>query len=150
MTRFSADDPEPVTHYVYKFDSGAANKAVENLGRVVGMFTDKKEIKIPTSDAQLRRKLEDLLGIPLDGEIEEGEFSEICDAQEAPFDLRPATQPSLDLANPPKGLTEALERLADNEIKALMWQVAVEKEEKEDRKVKKRSEKEQSEWLMDE
>jgi len=70
-------DGEPLTRYVRQFNPNAANKAIENLGRVVALFTDKKEISVPATDNQLRKRLEDLLGTSLD--VEDAEFSEIED-----------------------------------------------------------------------
>ena len=95
-------DGEPVTRYVRQYNAGAANKAVENLGRVVAMFTDKKEIQVPATDDQLRRRLESLLGIPIEGEAEE-----VVEAQ-------------LDALAPPEGLSAMLEGHADDELTALL------------------------------
>jgi phage terminase small subunit len=86
---------ELVTNYAYKFDPSGANKAVENLGRVVGMFTDKKEISMPVSDHQLKARLEEILGVVVDGEV--------------------VTHTPLD-EDAPKTLSEALEALSDAEL----------------------------------
>jgi len=58
----------PSTHYVRQTNLQAASKAVENLGRMLGVFTDKKEISIPASDAQILKKIEDILGVTVDGD----------------------------------------------------------------------------------
>ena len=71
-------DGVAVTTYVRQTNLPAANKAIENMGRVVGMFTDKKEISLPVSDSQLKRRLEDLLGMELES-IEDAEFTEVED-----------------------------------------------------------------------
>ena len=64
-------DGVPVTHYVTQFNPQAAHKAVENLGRIAGMYVERREITIPATDTQLTRRLEELLGVSLDGEFEE-------------------------------------------------------------------------------
>lgn len=61
----------PSTHYVRQTNLQQASKAVENLGRMLGVFTDKKEITIPASDAQILKKIEDILGVTVDGTAEE-------------------------------------------------------------------------------
>lgn len=88
-------DGQVVTNYVMKFDPAGANKAVENMGRVVGMFTDKKEISMPVSDHQLKARLEEILGVVVEGEV--------------------VSHTQLD-ENAPKTLTEALEALSDAEL----------------------------------
>lgn len=80
-------DGQPVTRYVRQFNATAANKAMENMGRVVGLFTDRKEIVVPATDNQLRKRLEDLLGVSL----------EIEDA----IDITPNT-PQNDTKTPPE------------------------------------------------
>jgi hypothetical protein len=61
----------PSTHYVRQTNLQSAQKAVENLGRMLGVFTDKKEISIPASDAQILKKIEDILGVTVDGSSSE-------------------------------------------------------------------------------
>lgn len=79
-------DGEPVTRYVRQFNPGAANKAIENLGRVVAMFTDKKEVSVPATDNQLKKRLEDLLGVSLD--VTDAEYTEVKDeVPELPAEL---------------------------------------------------------------
>ena len=61
----------PTTHYLYQYNAPAAQKAVESLGKIAGMYVERKEITIPASDSQIERRLEQLLGVSLDGEFTE-------------------------------------------------------------------------------
>lgn len=99
-------DGEPVTKYVRQFNSNAANKAIENLGRVVGMFTDKKEITVPATDNQLKKRLEELLGTSLD--VHDAEYTEI------------PPETSLELPEIPDGMAEKFEAMADDELTSLL------------------------------
>lgn len=56
------------THYVRETNLAQAHKAIQDLGRMLGVFTDKKEITIPASDAQILKKLESILGVTIDGD----------------------------------------------------------------------------------
>lgn len=59
------------TTYIRETNLPAAQKAVENLGRMLGVFTDKKEISMPASDNQILKKIESILGVTVDGEAED-------------------------------------------------------------------------------
>lgn len=102
-------DGEPITRYVRQFNAPAANKAMENLGRVVGMFTDKKEISIPATDNQLKKRLEELLGTSLD--VHDAEYTEIPDE---------ATDLSKEQL--PENLAEKFEALAEDDLTNLLAQ----------------------------
>jgi len=116
-------DGQPVTKYVRQYNSGAASKAVENLGRVVGMFTDKKEIVIPATDKQLEKRLSELLGadVSLSANTVDGEYSEV--PKDAEIDT---AEPESDT----QVLSEAFEALSDKEITGLMLEVAEEERAK--------------------
>lgn len=100
-------DGEPVTRYVKQYNATAANKAVENLGRVVGMFTDKKEITIPATDNQIQKRLEELLGVTL-----EAEYSEVGH--------NPPDENAI--PEPPQSLSDAFENLATDELTQILAQ----------------------------
>lgn len=108
-------DGEPLTRYVKQYNAPAANKAVENLGRVVGMFTDKKEITVPATDNQLKKRLEELLGTSLD--VQDADYEEVVDAD--PTDTIHGLPHEAGL---PEGLSEKLEQLADDELTSLLAQ----------------------------
>ena len=107
-------DGVPMTQYVRQYNAGAANKAVENLGRVVGMFTDKKEISMPATDNQLKKRLEDLLGVSLDEAID-GEI--VTDESQ-----------TAEIPAPPETLSEAFEACRDDELTELLAQACEEKQ----------------------
>jgi hypothetical protein len=107
-------DGEPLTRYVRQFNSNAANKAIENLGRVVGMFTDKKEIHVPATDNQLKRRLEELLGTSLD--VHDAEFEEI------PGDSPTTPQNSLEDLEIPPDLADKFTSLEEDELTTLLAQ----------------------------
>lgn len=108
-------DGEPITRYVKQYNAPAANKAVENLGRVVGMFTDKKEITVPATDNQLKKRLEELLGTSLD--VQDADFEEIPSSG---LDEPDPTLPSE--TDMPAGMAEKFESLADDELTAILAQ----------------------------
>jgi hypothetical protein len=109
-------DGEPITRFVRQFDAPAANKAVENLGRVVGMFTDRKEISLPASDTQLKRRLEELLGVSL--EIEDAQYSEVESVVAAP-PPEPPTAKS-------EELNATYEQAEDDELRTILEAVLAE------------------------
>ena len=136
-------DGEPITKYVNQYNANAANKAVENLGRVVGMFTDKKEITMPASDTQLSKRLSELLGLNL--EAADAEFTEVDDSpseditaaleafESSPTDTTPEdetpqepqiSQPTTEdnLPNDLSELSEMFEALADDELTSILAQ----------------------------
>ena len=47
------DGEEWVESGVWKFDSAGANRATENIGKILGMFIDRKEIKDVTPEREL-------------------------------------------------------------------------------------------------
>lgn len=97
-------DGEPKTRYVTQYNAAAAHKAVESLGRVAGMFVDVKEIKIPATDNQLKKRLEELLGTSI-----EGDFTEVpADTQEEEI---PTTTPIDSVSN--KDINNAFEEIVD-------------------------------------
>lgn len=108
-------DGEPVTKYVKQFNPNAANKAVENLGRVIGSFTDKKEISMPATDSALKSRLEDLLGVKLDAL--DAEYHHIDASQ---VDPSHNTHKTNALPEPPETISELFEELADNELADLL------------------------------
>lgn len=107
-------DGIPITQYVRQYNAGAANKAVENLGRVVGMFTDKKEISVPATDNQLKKRLEDLLGCSLD-EVVDGEI--VTDQSQ-----------THELPEPPADLVAELESIKDDELTQILAAACDERE----------------------
>ena len=81
---------QPVTHYVTQYNPQAAHKAVENLGKIAGMYVERKEIVVPATDTQLTRRLEELLGVSLDGEFSEVDVTEVVDSAPEVVDQLPA------------------------------------------------------------
>jgi len=73
------------TVYVRETNLPSASKAVENLGRMLGVFTDKKEIVVPASDNQILKKIEDILGVTVDGTSEDVTDAEITPVIEEKF-----------------------------------------------------------------
>ena len=83
------DDLPPETVYVRETSLPVAQKAVESLGRMLGVFTDKKEISIPASDTQLLSKIEEILGVTVDGDCEDvTESSTMADSVNRVFERR--------------------------------------------------------------
>jgi phage terminase small subunit len=123
-------DGEPVTRYVKQYNANAANKAVENLGRVVGMFTDRKEISMVQTDEQLKSRLEDLLGVSLD--ITDAEYAPVGDIQAQLDDLTdtqatlpPKETPPSSPSEEPRAaseLTAAFESFEEDELTLLLAQ----------------------------
>ena len=83
-------DGTPITAYVTQYNPQAAHKAVENLGKIAGMYVERKEIIVPATDTQLTRRLEELLGVSLEGEFEEVDVTPVVDDVAAIEEALPA------------------------------------------------------------
>jgi len=77
---------EPITKYVTQYNPQAAHKAVENLGKIAGMYVERKEIVVPATDTQLTRRLEELLGVSLEGEFTEVDVTPLVVGDTQPLD----------------------------------------------------------------